>query len=107
MYVHKTGRSFSFEFLVPEVDYPDGYFIGWTVSCQVRTLETGVKVADVVCTWDNPLTTRNLLLSVVDTEAWPLGVMEIDVKFRRTSDGLTETTNTAQFVVTPGVTRAD
>ena len=103
MYVHKIGKSFQRDIAVPELDFPDGYFVGWTAECQIRLLD-GTKLADVVCVWDDPVTTRNLTLTVVDTSTWTEGTAEIDVKLRR-ADGMTEITDTAQFVVQQAVTR--
>ena len=51
-----------------------------------------------------PAATPDLLLTVTDTSAWKPGLAEIDVQFKRTSDGFVMSTTTAQFVIISDVT---
>ena len=99
---HKAGDSFARSLQVP-AEFADGYFANWTVKSQVRT-PAGQLVAEVVCDWLDPATTRSLLLSVANTSAWKPGTVEIDVQFTRTADSFVMSTTTAQFVVTKDVT---
>lgn len=100
---HKRGASFNREMTLPVEPFPDGYFAGWTVSSQARTLK-GELVADMTCTWLDPVTTRQLVLSVADTSAWPLGPIAIDVRFEHAGEVLY--TNTAELRVVDRVTRS-
>lgn len=100
---HIRGASFTRLFPVPG-DFGDGYFVGWVVTSQVR--EPGGKlVAEAVCEWLDPVTTRNLKVRVADTTAWPAGDLDIDIKFVRTSDGEVIKTTTARFTVGAGETQ--
>lgn len=99
---HKVGDSFTRSLEIPG-EFADGYFADWTVKSQVRTL-AGLLVADVVCGWLDPATTRHLLLTVANTTAWKPGTVEMDVQFTRTSDGYVMSTTTASLTVTKDVT---
>jgi len=99
---HKAGDSFSRSLEIP-ADFANGYFTGWTVKSQVRT-PAGLLVADVVCDWLDPATTRHLLLTVANTAAWKPGTVEMDVQFTRTADAFVMSTTTASFMVTKDVT---
>lgn len=100
---HIRGASFTRLLPIP-VQFGDGYFTGWVVTCQVR--EPGGKlVADATCEWLNPATTRDLKVRVADTTGWPAGELDIDIKFTRTSDGEVIKTTTARFTVGAGETQ--
>jgi hypothetical protein len=100
---HIRGASFTRLMEIPEA-FGDGYFVGWTVSSQVR--EPGGKLVGVlVCEWLNPATTRHLKLRQVDTTAWPAGELDCDVKFVRTADGEVIKSTTARFTVGAGETQ--
>lgn len=98
---HKLGDSFVRSFVIPAA-FADGYFVGWTVKSQIRSV--GQLVDDVVTSWLDPATTRHMLLTVTDTTSWKPGLAEIDVQFKRTSDGFVMSTTTAQFVIISDVT---
>lgn len=99
---HIRGASFSRLLSIPS-QFADAFFVGWTVASQIRDA-SGRLVADVQCTWLDAATTRDLLLSVNQTEGWPAGELLIDIKFTRTSDGHVIKTTTARFLVGAGVT---
>lgn len=100
---HIRGKSFTRLLTIP-AQFGDGYFADWTVSSEIRD-DDGKLVAAPVCEWLNTGTTRDLKVRVVNTTAWPVGVLWIDIKFVRTSDGEVEQTTKASFECVAGVTR--
>jgi hypothetical protein len=104
MSAHKRGDSFDRLINIPSA-FADGYFVGWTVSAQVRTAQYGAAIDDLVCTWIDPVKTRILSIKRLDTKLWPIGLAEMDVQFTRDSDGYTTSTSTLQFEVVRDVTQ--
>lgn len=102
MSTHKVGDSFTRVLTIP-TEFGDGYFVGWVPRSQFRDAE-GVLIAEVVCEWLDPVTTRVLKLRVVNTTTWPLGTALIDVQFTRTADGEVMSTTTAKLTVVQDVT---
>jgi hypothetical protein len=89
---HKRGDTFDFLLELPEADYPDGYFLGWTAESKLRK-PTGLLIAAFETSWaDPPETTRILRIYASDTVRWPIGTQEADVEFVRVSDGLKRST---------------
>lgn len=83
----KQGATFDEILILPEEDFPDGFFLLWDVSSQVRTTK-GTILADVTPTWEDPAaSTRYLRIQYLDTTSWPLERVELDVRFVRQSDG--------------------
>lgn len=101
---HKRGDSFSYTTTIPDT-YPDGYFVGWSVSAQVRNPTNGALIADLECTWADASTTRNLTLLKIDTLTWPVGSAEFDVQFKRQSDGFVTSTETQPFTILKDCTK--
>jgi hypothetical protein len=66
--------------------YPDGFFVGWSVTCQLINT-VGVVLDTIDATWLDVVTTRALKLEKVNTSAWALGEAAIQVTFTRNSDG--------------------
>ena len=112
MQPHKRGDSFSRLTELPLTNsdgspaFADGYFVGWTVSAQVRTAQFGKLIANLECLWEDPLTTRVLFVNCLDTKSWEIGPAEMDVQFVRASDQLTMSTLTVRFDIIRDVTRA-
>lgn len=104
MLPQKRGDSFDRLTNIPST-FEDGHFVGWTVTAQVRTAQYGKLIANLVCTWVDPVTTRILSVKCLDTKAWTLGPAEMDIQFVRDSDGYTISTATLQFEVARDVTR--
>lgn len=98
---HIHGASFTRTLPIPDL-FGDGYFVGWVVTCQVRDTNTKKLVSSAVCEWLNPATTRHLKVRVADTTGWPMGDLDIGIKFVRTSDGEVVKTTTATFTVGDG-----
>ena len=95
----------SFERLLPIPDsFVDGYFTDWVASSQLRSTEDGSVIAEFDVAWADPVTTRVLRLTEIDTTLWPLGTAEFDVQFKRVSDGFVLSTSTAKLKVTKDVT---
>lgn len=101
---HKRGDTFDYATTIPGT-FPDGYFAGWSVAAQVRLVSSGALVSTLSATWADSATTRTLYLFKADTSAWPLGAVEFDVQFTRTSDGYVLSSDTATLTVTKDVTR--
>lgn len=104
-------RGDSLDFIAPlaEADgkgngVADGAFVGWTVHSQIRTAKYGKLIAELVCSWVDPSTTRTLKLSCIDTRDWPIGDAELNVQFVRTSDGFTWSSEIMQVTITKDVT---
>ncbi|WP_440105429.1 hypothetical protein [Acidovorax sp. BL-A-41-H1] len=100
---HKRGASFD-ELIVIPSQFADGYFADFTPASQVRTLD-GTLVANLTCEWVDPVTTRALRLTCLDTTAWPIGPVLIDARFKRAGDGYVISTTSAQLIVVKDVTR--
>jgi len=102
---HKRGDSFHRLASIPDT-FADGYFVGWAVTSQIRT-KPGKLVAELACEWDDPATTRTLSLKALDTTAWTVGPVEMDIQFVRTSDGFVLSTSTVAFEIIKDITRAE
>lgn len=80
----------------------DGFFIGWTLRGEVRNAG-GKVVAEIDAYWGPPVEeTRFLIIEATDTNDWPLGRMEADVRFTRTADGEKISTEGILFNVIEG-----
>lgn len=99
----KRGASFHALIQIPTF-YADGYFVGWTLKSQART-DKDVLLAELDVTWDNPITTRVLVLKCLDTTTWAIGAAGVDV-FLKSPDGYALPTSTAPFYVVQGRTHA-
>ena len=100
---HKRGDTFELLLLLPEADYPDGYFLLWDVASQIRYRDE--LVSDLTVEWTDPAAdTRGLRLSHNTTELWPLGELEVDVQLTRQSDGYTRSTETIVVEVVRDIT---
>lgn len=104
MQAQKRGDSFDRLTNIPDT-FADGHFVGWTVTAQVRTAKYGKLLADLVCAWADPVTTRILSVKCLDTTSWVVGPAEMDIQFVRNDDGYTISTATLQFDIVRDVTR--
>lgn len=104
MLPQKRGDSFDRLANIPDT-FVDGHFVGWTVTAQVRTTQYGKLLADLDCTWVDPVTTRILSVKALDTHNWAVGDAEMDIQFVRDSDGYTISTSTVAFTIVRDVTR--
>lgn len=103
---HKRGDTFD-RLLVMPAELVDGYWIGWTVTAQLRT-PRGKLISDFVTSWADPAATTRILRLFADdtqTQAWPLGDQEVDVEFTRVSDGTVRSTVTQVVTVLRDVTQ--
>lgn len=99
---HKRGNTLDLLIQIPS-EFIDGYFVDWTHSAQART-SGDLLVANLVTSWVDPLTTRYLNVKCLDTKAWPVGKVEFDVRFVRTSDNHTISTSTGIIYVVKDIT---
>jgi hypothetical protein len=101
----KRGDTCDLLLLMPEADFPDGYFLLWDVASQIRT-PRGKLIADFDVSWAAPAEdTRTLRLFNDATEGWPVGEQEIDVQFTRQSDGFVRSTATILIEIVRDVTQ--
>lgn len=101
-YTHKRGASFDVLVTIP-AQFADGYFADYAPTSQVRTNDDTL-VAELTCAWVDPVTTRALRLTCLDTSAWPVGAALFDVRFKR-SDGHVIPSSTAQLIVVKNITQ--
>ena len=100
-FVHKRGASFHALIRIPSA-FGDGYFAGWSLASQART-DKDVLLSDLVVAWDDPVTTRVLVLKCLDTTGWVIGPAQLDVKLTG-PDGFVMPTSTADFYVVKDIT---
>ena len=103
-YKHKRGDTFD---LSGPVQVEDGGqavhdFTGWSVACQLRRV-SGALVADADAQW---LNAQQGLMRVrcANTQAWPLGLVDIDIQMT-TPSGDVLSTPTEQIEVVADVTQ--
>jgi hypothetical protein len=108
---HIQGASFSKVVTIP-LSLPDGYFVGWVPTSQIRFFrfhagvqEVGELIEDLSCVWADPLTTRTLLIQAVDTGLWPITRVCWDIRFTRESDDFKRSTNLTVFGIVKGATQ--
>jgi hypothetical protein len=104
--IMKRGDSVNYLAVIPDT-FPDGYFTNWSVASQIRTAQYDILVTSLTCTWADPLTTRNLLVTEIVTTDWKLGKALIDIQFVRDSDGFTLSTNTLEIEIVRDITHPD
>lgn len=100
---HKRSDSLDYLAVLPE-SFPDGYFVGWTITSQIRSARYYALIADLSCAWVDPVTTRSINVRFTDTTTWPVGPAVLDVRFIRTSDGTTISTDTVDINIVHDVT---
>ena len=99
----KSGELFDQPLVIP-ADFADGYFAGAALFGAVCD-RAGVKVADLACTWADPVTTREIRM-VGPTESWPVGrILYSDVLIHRDAsagvDAIRKYTQTIRIRVSP------
>ena len=63
-YEHKCGDSLDLAVVLPDT-FTDGYFTEYDVACQIRNVgPNGALIAEITCTWVDPVTTRTLQLAL-------------------------------------------
>lgn len=97
----KRGDTFRRLYRV-DPDTEDGFFIGWTLRGEVRN-QAGKVISEAEAYWGEPEEeTRFLIIECLDTSSWPLGRLEVDVRFTRTADGEKVSTDSILFNVIDG-----
>ena len=95
----KTGDTFDISGILPVTvnGVPVTDFTGWATRCQLRT-KTGKLIATLVTTWLN--SSGALRINFVgSTQAWPVGVAQIDVEVTTPAgDIISTTTNDIKIV---------
>ena len=102
----KRGATFSYAFEVPS-DIPDGYFFDWEVHAQIRKARSDSPqslIAQLQPLWQDKQTTRELVLTHINTDAWPVGPAEMDVVFV-SPDGFKAASKTITVSIEKGVTQ--
>ena len=102
----KRGTTFSFAMKV-DPDIADATFLGWDVKAQVRKhkndMESGL-IAQIPCFWLDPKTTRFVGVFYSLTEKWPLGLIDMDIRFT-SPNGVRICSKTITFLVERGITK--
>ena len=98
---HKRGDSFVYAAVLPAGKFPDGYFAGYTLAAEARQLD-GTLIAELGPAFVDD-TTQQIVMSVADTTAWPLGKANFDIKLSD-GNGLVVRTRTKQFLIIPEIT---
>jgi len=105
---HTRGASFSKVITIPR-SIPDGYFVGWVPTSQIRhyvgVQDVGELIEDLSCTWADPLTTRTLFVQAIGTDLWPITRACWDILFTRTADDFKRSTNLTVFGIVEGATQ--
>ena len=99
----KQGASLRILGRIPTA-FADGYFVGWDLASQMRNAKTGALLADLTIEWDNPATTRVLVITCDDTAGWAPCEAEFDIRLT-SPDDFKLYTRTAQAYVLKGVTQ--
>lgn len=99
----KQGASLRILGRIPTA-FADGYFVGWALASQMRNAKTGALLAALNIEWDNPATTRVLVITCDDTAGWAPCEAEFDIRLT-SPDGFKLYTRTAQAYVLKGVTQ--
>ena len=117
MITHKRGDSFDHLAKIPvkvtlpdgtTTGFEDGFFVGWTVTAQIRTAQYDRLLAELTCSWADPAaTTRILSVKALHTSTWTLGPAEMDIQFYNPTTGYTISTNTISIEVVKDITRPD
>jgi len=98
---HKRGDSFDLLANIPS-SLGDGYFVGWVVSAQIRTLQYDKFIAALDCEWVDNDTTRILRVRKLKTDDWAVGPAVMDIQFtdtRKTPPYVISTSNVAVDIV--------
>lgn len=103
---HIHGDSFDYVVTMP-TSFANGYFSDWAVTSQVRTARYQEFVADLVCTWVDSATTRDLKIFALSTTSWPVVDCQMDIQFVRNSDKYTFSSNVESITILKDVTRPD
>lgn len=99
----KQGASLRILGRIPTA-FADGYFAGWALASQMRNAKTGALLAALNIEWDNPATTRVLVITCDDTAGWAPCEAEFDIRLT-SPDDFKLYTRTAQAYVLKGVTQ--
>lgn len=103
--VHKRGQTFSYLMKIPDT-ISDGFMFSWKPTAQLRKARNSSPsglIAMVNCSWADTKA-RTLLLHHNQTQEWPLGLAELDVKFESIT-GQVLKSNTLTFEIVPGVSK--
>ncbi|MCU4389955.1 hypothetical protein KTH73_04335 [Acinetobacter courvalinii] len=113
-FVFKRGDTFNLNLQLVDMDEalqfpPDDVrrainLTGYAFTSQVKALDTGAAVATLTCAALNQATQKGWLnvKSGASTAAWPLGLVQMDIK--AVVSGVTQHTETLTFQIIDGVT---
>lgn len=113
-FVFKRGDTFNLNLQLVDMDdalqFPSDdvnraiNLTGYAFTSQVKTMDTGAAVATLTCAALNQTTQKGWLnvKSGTSTAAWPLGLVQMDIK--AVVSGVTQHTETLTFQVIDGVT---
>lgn len=99
------GNTFTHTFDIPS-DFADGKFSDWLKLSQVRTANNRMPaglVTELKCEWKDPTVSRQMVVSIDATEAWPTDLLQVDLLLTSPS-GEYYRTPAFTFECIPGVT---
>lgn len=102
----KRGDTFKFAGTVSAVvgGVPTYDFSGWTVQAQLRAKPGGALIQQLDALWVNASTGAVTIEQSAASDAWPIGLAEMDLQFTAPSGDRTST-ETVIFKIVDGVTR--
>jgi len=102
----KRGQTFAFVMMIPTT-VADGVLATWTPKAQLRRHKNNTRdglIANISCSWADPLTSRFVFISHNLTKDWPIGLADLDIQFQ-SSNGFIIQSTTTQLNIIPGVTQ--
>ncbi|UZV39835.1 hypothetical protein [Xanthomonas virus PB119] len=101
----KRGSTFAFMFDVP-AEVADGFFRNWVPKAQLRKARSDTArglIADLECYWNNEVTARQIIVRQLNTDHYPLGEAELDIRLESAS-GEAIQTSTINIKIERGIT---
>ncbi|AVO23140.1 hypothetical protein RIVERRIDER_59 [Xanthomonas phage RiverRider] len=101
----KRGSTFAFMFEVP-AEVPDGFFRNWLPKAQLRKSRSDSErglISNLACYWNDEVKARQIIVRQLDTEHFPLGEAELDIRLE-SSNGEAIHTSTIIIKIERGIT---
>lgn len=106
MITHKRGDTLDLLAAIPDM-FPDGHFVGWTVTAQLRTAKYSYLIDDLTCEWIDAALTRILHVEAFNTTNWQIGPAKMDIQFVRDTDSYTVSSVTLDVLIVQDITYPD
>lgn len=102
----KRGSTFSYMFQVP-AGIANGFFSGWLPTAQIRKVRNDLPsglIADMECFWNDETTARSIIVRNTQTDEWPIGVADLDIRLTSVSGEVIQT-STQKIEIVRSVSR--